>query len=124
MSFNFSENVSVMFEKLESFIKSKTIVGEAIQVGDTTLIPIIDVFFGLGCGGGDGTDPKGSGGSGGGGGMGAKATPTAMLVIKGDRIEVLPIRKQGGLEKLVEMVPEIMSKIDLHKGEGCCKGDE
>lgn len=121
MSFNFSENVSVLFERLENLLKSKTVVGEAIQIGETTLIPVITLSFGLGTGGGDGTDPKGSTGMGGGGGIGAKASPTAVIVIKGDRVEILPIKNQGGLEKLIDMVPEIVNKVKTHHKEGeCC----
>ncbi|KXG73787.1 GerW family sporulation protein [Thermotalea metallivorans] len=120
MSFNFSENVSVLFERLENLLKSKTVVGEAIQIGETTLIPVITLSFGLGTGGGDGTDPKGSTGMGGGGGIGAKASPTAVIVIKGDRVEILPIKNQGGLEKLIDMVPEIVNKLKTHHKEGGC----
>lgn len=124
MSFdlNVTENVNTLFEKLEEFLKSKTVVGEAIKIGETTLIPFITVTFGIGAGGGDGSDNKGSKGVGGGSGCGAKITPTAVLVIKGEQIELLPIKRFGGLDKLVEMVPDIISKI---KDEKCCsKGEE
>ncbi|MDF2546683.1 GerW family sporulation protein [Anaerosolibacter sp.] len=121
MSFNFDENVSILFEKLENLLKSKTIVGETIQIGETTLIPIVNLSFGLGSGGGDGTDDKGAKGFGGGGGIGAKASPTAVIVIKGDKVEVLPIKAQGGLEKLIDMVPDIVNKVQMHhKESGCC----
>jgi uncharacterized spore protein YtfJ len=118
VDFNVTENVSTLFEKLENFLKSKTVVGEAIKIGETTLIPFITVSFGLGAGSGDGTDSKGSKGVGGGSGVGAKAAPTAVLVIKGDQIELLPIKKSGGLDKLIEMVPGIVNKL---KDEKCCE---
>ncbi len=122
MSFNFNENVSVLFEKLESLLQSKTIVGETIQIGETTLIPMVNLSFGLGSGGGDGTDEKGSKGFGGGSGIGAKASPTAVIVIRGDKVEILPIKAQGGLEKLIDMVPEIVNKVQMHHKEtNCCK---
>jgi uncharacterized spore protein YtfJ len=108
---NVNENINLLFERLESFIKSKTIFGESIQVGDATLIPVVNVSFGLGSGGGDGSDSKGNGGVGGGAGIGAKASPTAIIVIKGDNIEVLPIKKSSGLEKLIDMVPGIVEKV-------------
>ncbi|MCX7710396.1 MAG: spore germination protein GerW family protein [Clostridia bacterium] len=112
------DNLNAVFEKLEKFITTKTVVGEAIQVGDTTIIPFISVAFGAGTGGGDGQDERGSKGVGGGGGGGAKITPTAVLVIKGDRVEMLPVKKGGGLEKLLDMVPDIVNKFD------CCKKSE
>ena len=113
MALNFSEDASVMFEKLEKFFTSKTVVGEPIILGDVTLIPLLNISFGLGLGGGDGTDEKGNKGMGSGSGVGAKAVPTAVLVVKDGTVEVLPIAQRGGLEKLLELVPDIMEKMDL-----------
>lgn len=110
---NVNENINMLFQKLQDFLTSKTVIGEPLVVGDATLIPIISVQFGLGSGGGDGTDAKGNGGVGGGAGIGAKVSPTAIIVIKGEKIEVLPIKKTSGLEKLIEMVPDILEKVNL-----------
>jgi uncharacterized spore protein YtfJ len=114
---NVTENINALFEKLESFIKSKTVIGEPIQVGDATLIPVVNVSFGLGAGGGDGTDSKGDSGTGGGSGIGAKVSPTALVVIKGDKIDILPIKKSSSVEKLLDMVPGIVEKLNLKKDE-------
>ncbi|MFZ5986816.1 MAG: GerW family sporulation protein [Bacillota bacterium] len=122
-NFNLNESINVLFERLEKFLTSKTVIGESIQIGDTTLIPFITTSFGLGSGGGDGSDGKGSGGVGGGAGIGARITPTAILVIKGDKIELLPIKKSGSLEKLVEMVPDIVSKLNFSKSGEDSKED-
>ncbi len=116
-NFDFKENVEVIFDKLENFLKTKTVVGEPIKVGETTIVPFINLTFGLGTGGGTGNDDKGVGGSGGGGGTGAKISPTAVLVIQGDKVELLPIKKSGGLDKLVDMVPGIIEKISEKKEE-------
>lgn len=115
--FDFKENIGVIFDKLENFLKTKTVVGEPIQIGETTIVPFINLTFGLGTGGGTGRDEKGNGGVGGGGGTGAKIAPTAVLVIKGDKVELFPIKKSGGLDKLVEMVPGIIDKISEKKEE-------
>jgi uncharacterized spore protein YtfJ len=111
---NVNENVTLLFEKLREFLTSKTVIGEPMTLGDTTLIPVINVQFGLGAGGGDGTDSKGNGGVGGGAGIGAKVAPTAIIVIKGEKIEILPIKKSSGLEKLIEMVPDIVDKVNVN----------
>lgn len=55
-SFNISENMNHIFDKLESFLKTKTVVGEAMQIGDVTIVPFIDISFGLGTGGGSGVE--------------------------------------------------------------------
>ena len=119
MSINLNENMSVMFEKLEKFFTSKTVVGEPVQVADVTLIPLLNISFGLGLGGGDGVDEKGNKGFGSGSGLGAKAVPTAVLVVKEGNVEVLSINQKSGLEKLVNMVPDILEKVDL---SCCCDG--
>lgn len=116
-NFDFKENMSVIFDKLENFLKTKTVVGEPMVIGETTIIPFINLTFGLGSGGGSGTDDKGMGGVGGGGGSGAKVSPAAVLVIQGDKVELLPIKKSGGLDKLVDMVPGIIEKISEKKEE-------
>ena len=55
---------------------TKTVVGDAITVGDTIILPLVDVSFGMGA------TAKAEGvKSGGGGGIGGKMTP-AVLVIK------------------------------------------
>lgn len=117
MSINTKENIDAIFEKLENFLKSKTVIGEPIKVGETTIIPFIDITFGLGTGGGGGKDEKGNDGTGSGAGAGAKISATAVLVIKGDQVELLPIKKAGGLEKLLDMVPEIVNKVKEQKDD-------
>lgn len=120
-NFNISDNINNIFDKLESFLKTKTVVGEPMQIGDVTIVPFIDISFGLGTGGGSGVEEKGNQGSGGGAGSGGKISPTAILVIKGDKIELLPIKKAGGLDKLIDMVPDIVAKANEHHNNKCCE---
>ena len=115
--FNISENVSTIFEKLELFLKTKTVVGEPLTIGNTTIVPFIDICFGLGTGGGGGSDVKNGQGTGGGAGSGAKISPTAVLVIQGDKYELLSFKKTGGLERLIDLVPDIVDKVKEKKGE-------
>jgi uncharacterized spore protein YtfJ len=112
---NIAQNAEALFTNLEKFLKTETVVGEPIQVGETTIIPLITVSFGCGTGGGNGTDPKGMGGSGGGLGAGARISPNAILVIKNGEVTLLPVKDKGGLGNLLEMVPEIVSKLDISK---------
>ncbi|NMM63357.1 sporulation protein [Clostridium sp. P21] len=109
------ENLEVLFNKLQNFLKTETVVGEPIVVGETTLVPIISVSFGCGTGSGGGTDDKGANGSGGGLGFGAKVTPNAMLVIKNDSVTMLPVNNKSNVENLLQMVPGIMSKFKKDK---------
>ena len=113
---NIPENTEALFSNLEKFLKTETVVGEAIIIGETTLIPLITVSFGCGTGGGTGNSTKDGEGSGGGLGAGARITPTAILVIKNGEVTMLPIKGKCNLESLVEMVPEIVSKISSKMG--------
>jgi uncharacterized spore protein YtfJ len=113
MEFNFKENMDAMFDKFEGFVKEKTVIGEPIIMEGLTMIPALTISFGMCNGGGNGTDAGGSGGTGTGGGMGAKVFPTAMIVVKDGNVEILPISKGHAFEKLIEMVPELMDKVDV-----------
>ena len=46
----FKDTVETLIGGMESFMSSKTVVGEAIKVGDTTILPLMDVAFGVGAG--------------------------------------------------------------------------
>ena len=112
------ENLKEMMDKLEKLIKTETVIGQPYQVGNVTMVPIISVAFGLGGGSGEGKDEKGNDGSGKGAGLGCKISPNAVIVIKGDEVSAIPLGGKSSLEKILEMVPEIVTKL-----EGCCKKD-
>ncbi len=119
-----SEVFNTLFEKLEKFIRTETVVGEPFQIGSITMVPLITVSFGVGGGEGAGKDNKGNDGSGGGGGVGCKITPNAILVVKNDELSVIPLTSRGSLEKMVEMVPEILSKVEGYKAEASSGSEE
>jgi len=111
-----AKQVEMLFEKLKDFITSKTVVGEEIKIGKLTLIPIIEVTFGMGSGTGGGKDAKNQEGSGEGIGLGVKAKPSAFIVIKEEEVELLSLHKPGSLEKLIEKFPEIIEKFPSKPG--------
>jgi len=45
---NFQTTVESLFKGMDSFITTKTVVGEAITVGDTIILPLVDVSFAVG----------------------------------------------------------------------------
>ena len=45
---NFQNTVEALFKGMDSFITTKTVVGDAITVGDTIILPLVDVSFGVG----------------------------------------------------------------------------
>ena len=47
---NFKSTVEALFQGMDGMISSKTVVGDAIHVGDTIILPLVDVSFGIGAG--------------------------------------------------------------------------
>ena len=117
MSNEVKTNLESIFQSFQEMIKVETVVGEALHIGDAILVPFVDVTFGFGSGGfgGKGDTAHESAGGGGGG----KLEPTAILVIKGDRVEMFSIKQDGyhasGFEKLLTMAPEIIEKMKKDK---------
>ena len=44
---NFQNTVDSLFKGMDSFVTTKTVVWDAITVGDTILLPLVDVTFGV-----------------------------------------------------------------------------
>lgn len=103
-------------EKVREMADSNTVVGQPIATADgVTLIPITKVSFGFGGGGGDygKVPPKDFGG---GVGAGVKIDPVAFLVIKDGITRVMPVAVPpvSTVDRIVEMVPDIMDKVEKY----------
>ena len=96
---NFQSTVNSLFKGMDSFITTKTVVGDAITVGDTIILPLVDVTFGVAATAKN-EDKKQNGG----GGMGGKMSPSAVLVIQN-------VKNQDGLTKILDMVPDFVNKF-------------
>ena len=73
----FQTTVESLMKGMDGFVSSKTVVGEPIQVGETIILPLVDVSFGMGAGAFCGEKKKNSGG-----GIGGKMSPSSVLVIE------------------------------------------
>lgn len=111
MESNFKKTVESLFNGMENFISSKTVVGEAINMGNTIILPLVDVTFGVGAGASEGSQENKSNGAGGGGGLGAKISPSAVLVIQDGQTKLVNVKNQDSLSKIIDMVPDIMDKF-------------
>lgn len=109
---DFQSTVETLFKGMDSFITTKTVVGDAIHVGETILLPLVDVSFGVGAGA-SADDKKNNGG----GGMGGKMTPSAVLVISGGNTKLVNVKNQDGLTKILDMVPDLINKFAPNKGK-------
>jgi len=129
MAFNFEDILKGITSELKSFASTKTVVGEPIEIGNKTIIPVIKMKMGFGAGAGEDTSGErkhGPGGNGGGGGGGASIEPAAFITIVGDEISVLS-PKGSKFEKIAEAVPDIVAKImaaQAKKGESDSEAEE
>ena len=100
------ETVDSLFKGMDGFVSSKTVVGDAIQVGDTIILPLIDVSFGMGAGAFVGeTKERGAGG------MNGKMSPSTVLIIKDGYTRMISVKNADTVSKLVDMVPDLINKF-------------
>lgn len=112
MSNELSSSLETLFGQLENFITSKTVVSDPITIGDVIIVPLVDVSFGVGAGAYDSSvDNKKDNKDIGGGGLGAKISPSAVIVIADGTAKLINVNSQYGINKLLDMAPEAISKI-------------
>ncbi len=105
---HFSSTMETLFKGLEQFVTTKTVVGEPVQAGDVTIIPLIDVTCGMGAGAfSEGTKQRQNGG----GGMSAKMSPSAVLVIQNGVTRLVNVKNQDAITKVIDMAPDFINKF-------------
>jgi len=106
MAENFQNTVASLFKGMDNFITTKTVVGDPITVGDTIILPLVDVSFGVAASA-KSEDKKNAGG----GGMGGKISPSAVLVISNGATKLVNVKNQDAVTKVLDMVPDIVNKF-------------
>lgn len=129
---NVKELMESAFRGLDGFVNTKTVVGEPVQIGDATLVPLIEVSCGMASGGFlQNRDRKNRTASA--AAMSSKITPSAMLIIQNGRSKLIHVKSQDAVEKLLELLPELLdrftggsqvSKSAEKKAEDLMKGAE
>lgn len=97
---------------MDKVLSTKTVVGEATKVGDTIILPLVDVSFGVGAGSGMNNTKSTSSGA---GGMGGKMTPSAVLVIQNGFVKLVNIKNQDAITKVLDMIPDIVDRFSKPK---------
>ena len=104
----FTSTIESLFKGLDQFVTTKTVVGEPVQVGETIIIPLIDVTCGMAAGAfAEGAKQKQRGG----GGMSAKRSPSAVLVIQGGVTKLVNVKNQDAVTKVIDMAPDLINKF-------------
>ena len=103
---NFKDTVNSLFKGMDAFISAKTVVGDAIHVGERIFLRLVDVSFGVGGGAFEGVKKSYCGC-----GMTGKLTPSAVLVIQNGTTKLVNVKNQDGLTKVLDMVPDFVDRF-------------
>ena len=115
---NFKATVESLFRGMDGVISSKTVVGEAIHINGTIILPLVDVSFGIGAGAFSGEKKeKGIGG------IGGKMSPSAVIVIQNGRTKLVNIKNQDTITKILDMVPDVVDRFTSGKEEEMTEED-
>ncbi|EAX46583.1 conserved hypothetical protein [Thermosinus carboxydivorans Nor1] len=105
-------------ESIKEMVDVNTIVGDAVETSDgTVIIPISRVSFGFAAGGGGGNFPEEEGddmlsGFGGGSGAGVSVRPVGFLVCSPQNgVRFIPIDGNVIYDRLLDMVPQVLNKL-------------
>ena len=90
----FKETVDALFKGMNGVVSSKTVVGDAIHIGDTIILPLVDVSFAIGAGA-----------------LGGKMIPSAVLVIQNGTTRLVNIKNQDTMTKILDMVPDVIDRF-------------
>ena len=110
---SFNNTVESLFRGMDSFITTKTVVGDAVHIGETIILPLVDVSFGVAAGAFS-QEKKNNGA----GGMGGKINPSAVLVIQNGSAKLVNVKNQDGMTKILDMVPDLINRFTSGKKGG------
>lgn len=103
---NFKSTVEALFKGMDAVVSSKTVVGDAIHINDTIILPLVDVSFGIGAGSSS-ADKKEKGM----GGIGGKMSPSAVIVIQGGKTKLVNVKNQDTITKILDMIPDVVDRF-------------
>ncbi len=104
-------------EKIRTMVDSDTVIGTPITTPDgVTLIPVSRLSFGFASGGNEKTASSAKPGIWGGSGAAVKMEPMGFLVIKDGGVRMLNIQQPAcsTADRLIDMAPEIMEKLESY----------
>ena len=103
---NFKTTLESLFKGMDGVVSSKTVVGDAIHINGTIILPLVDVSFGIGAGSFNAEKKDRAGG-----GIGGKITPSAVIVIQDGKTKLVNIKNQDTITKLLDMVPDVVDRF-------------
>lgn len=122
--------MTTAMESIKEMVDVNTIVGDAVQAPDgTVIIPISRVAFGFAagggeysqaCGGGEKEEDDEEGGEAskqkfpfaGGSGAGVSINPVAFMVVGNGQFKLLPVNINSSVDKILDIIPDILGKVE------------
>ncbi|MFP4432356.1 MAG: GerW family sporulation protein [Spirochaetota bacterium] len=104
------ELIEALVSQVKALLADRSVIGEPLTIGDTTIVPVASYGFGFGGGAGTGVSgEKPDSGSGGGAGGAGGIKPVALVVIdkNGTRVE----RLRGLSDSFAESVSNAVGRI-------------
>jgi uncharacterized spore protein YtfJ len=101
-------------DELEQLLTPAHTMGEAVDLGDKVIFPVVEFGFGFGAGyGNKNSDARGSAG-GAGSGAGGGISPVALVIVHKDRtgpegIQVLSLRKDNPVAQVISALSESLA---------------
>ena len=115
---NFNTTLESLFRGMDGVVSSKTVVGDAIHINGTIILPLVDVSFGIGAGAfSEEKKEKGMGG------IGGKMSPSAVIVIQDGKTRLVNIKNQDTITKILDMVPDIVDRFTSDKEDKMTEKD-
>ena len=102
----FKETMDSLFHGMNGVISSKTVVGDAIHIGDTIILPLVDVSFAVGAGSFNAEKKEKGAGA-----LGGKMTPCAVLVLQNGTTRLVNIKNQDTMTKILDMGPDVIDRF-------------
>ena len=102
----FPSTVEALFKGMDHFVTTKTVVGEAVKIDDTIILPLVDVTCGMAAGSFAQSAKTNAGG-----GMSAKMSPRGGLVIQNGVTRLVNIKHQDAVTKVIDMVPDLVNRF-------------
>lgn len=118
MAHPINELMNSTMSKIREMMDANTVVGEPIEVGGITIVPICKVSLGYGTGGTDFAQKNQKADHdnafGGGAGVGVNIVPVSFLVIKEGNVRILSVAQPASttVDRVIDLVPDMVDKVE------------
>ena len=117
MAHPISDLMATTMAKIRDMMDANTVVGQPIEAGGVTVIPVCKISIGYGSGGSDfaqkNQKPENPNAFGGGAGMGVSITPISFLVIRDGNVRMVSVDQPASTvaDRVIDMVPGVVDKV-------------